>query len=371
MSVLDDVLRMFGTNRVRLRWKWEAMRRKAREGVNAAAPRPMYEHKACPRCGNILDKSERVCPTCGAPQRGPVWDKVRRATRAFVPEGAFSATGIVFAINFLVFAAMLAVEGAGALGVPEVETLDRFGAWTVGTVQAGEAWRLLTANFVHIGALHILMNSMALAQVAPVVEFAYGRQRFFALYVFSGVGGMASSYAWRLYTGENPIVAGASASIFGMIGVAATYFFLARRRDLGGIFVRWAVTALVLSFLLPADNMAHFGGLVFGALGALALGTGRPLRALGARVWSAVEIALLLAVAGSFGLAWRARSEGWRVSAYVQSLEKDGVCAGEECARMEERLRECMADTGIRLEPGVTEDQLQQLWTCIEQKGWR
>lgn len=372
MSLLDDLLRLFGTNRVRMRWQWEVARKRIAQrwgGAKNQARAVAYEHKTCAQCGALADRAEKVCARCGAALQ-PQWvHRARRLLSMVLPAGAFSAAGMMIGLNVAVFALMVARSGWATLGVPEVETLARFGAWTVGTVRGGEWWRLVTSNFVHVGALHLLMNTIALVQVAPLVEYAYGRQRFVALYLFSGVGGMATSYLYRQWTGENPIVAGASAAIFGLIGAAAVWSFLSGRRDIAGVFVRWAVIALLLSFLIPADNAAHAGGLASGALGAFLLGRGRALGPAASRAWSAVEILLLLGVFASFALAWRAPGlESRRLDAIMDELRSHpGLCesAGDPgCERLREGLEACVAETGLVLGPSIAQADWQRLLSC-------
>lgn len=134
------------------------------------------------------------------------------------------------------------------------------------TVQEGVAqggyYRLLTSTFLHFGVIHIALNMYALYLVGPELERALGRLRFAVLYLLSGLGGAALSYALGP---ENEIAAGASGAVFGLF---AAFWVLERRRgrDASGVTVMIGLN-LVISFTVPnIDWRGHIGGLVAGAL---------------------------------------------------------------------------------------------------------
>jgi rhomboid protease GluP len=89
--------------------------------------------------------------------------------------------------------------------------------------------------------------------------------------------------------------AGASGAIFGLIGAA---LMLSRRGSgrlashIRGYVVQWAIYGLVMGFVLHADNVAHIGGLVSGALFARFVNPDRVPR----RGWLAIEGACLAVV---------------------------------------------------------------------------
>ena len=135
-----------------------------------------------------------------------------------------------------------------------------------GGIASGEFWRLLTADFLHYGLIHLAFNMYALWILGRECERLLGRGRFLALYLFAGVGGSVAVY---LFSPLNEASAGASASIFGLLG--AMFFFLRRlRADPRGL-----VFLIVLNFSLGfvVANISiwgHIGGFVIGAaVGAL------------------------------------------------------------------------------------------------------
>lgn len=134
-------------------------------------------------------------------------------------------------------------------------------------VADGEYYRLLTSAFLHSGVLHLVLNMYALYLFGPQLEAAFGRWRFGALYLVAALGGSAASY---LFSAPNQASLGASGAVFGLLGA---YLVVARRlrRDTRPVLVLLAIN-LGYGFLVPRiDWRAHLGGLVAGALVAVAM----------------------------------------------------------------------------------------------------
>ncbi|MDA1257318.1 MAG: rhomboid family intramembrane serine protease [Chloroflexi bacterium] len=174
----------------------------------------------------------------------------------------------VLAINVVYF---LVLEAAG--GSESVEVLIDYGAKYGPGIADGEYWRLILPVFMHIGAFHLIANSIGLLVFGGIVERSYGWRAFLAIYLTAGVAGNVASYA------AGPTVgAGASGAIFGMLGAFAVYLYFNRtllgssaRGSLGGLAF---IIAINIGFGLTTtgvDNWAHFGGLVAGGLLALRL----------------------------------------------------------------------------------------------------
>ncbi len=151
-------------------------------------------------------------------------------------------------------------------GSTDTEVLVRMGAKVTALIANGEAWRLFTAMFLHIGFLHLALNGYALIAIGTELERVVGWQRFLVVYLLSGLLGSLASYAF-----SPSLSAGASGAIFGLIGALAA-FFLLHRQQLGTWGQRrlaniafLIVANIVLGFSQPSiDNMAHLGGLVAG-----------------------------------------------------------------------------------------------------------
>ena len=134
-------------------------------------------------------------------------------------------------------------------------------------VAQGQYYRLLTSMFLHFGIIHIALNMYCLYLIGPTLERAVGRVRFAALYLVSGLGGAAASYALG---SANEQAAGASGAVFGLF---AALFVLQRRRggDVSGIAVTIGLNLVLGLTSSSIDIRAHLGGLAAGAAVAGAL----------------------------------------------------------------------------------------------------
>gem|GEM_PF-779810 len=191
-------------------------------------------------------------------------------------------------LNVVLFACM---EWFGSS--TDAETLIRFGAKENGRILQGEGWRLLTAMFLHVGPVHLLVNTVALLYVGGVVERIFGHWRFLTVYTAAGVSGSAASF---LFTPA--LSAGASGAIFGLMG--ALLYFGSRRprlflRTIGRGVLFYLFLNLLLGMVLPSvDHYGHLGGLVGGILVAGAVGLPGEIRR-PARLVFAVGWGLLVA----------------------------------------------------------------------------
>ena len=130
-------------------------------------------------------------------------------------------------------------------------------------VDLGEAWRLVTAAFLHIGPLHLVLNMLGLLIFGSELERGLGRWRFAALYAVSVLGGAAAIQLFGDYARQ---VAGASTAIYGLLGALAV-LMLFRRQDVRGILTLLAIN-VVVSFFPGVSLLGHLGGLVAGAAAA-------------------------------------------------------------------------------------------------------
>ncbi|HAQ06282.1 MAG TPA: rhomboid family intramembrane serine protease, partial [Bacillus bacterium] len=174
---------------------------------------------------------------------------------------------IFMAIQIIVF---LIMEATG--GSTDTSTLIKFGAKFNPLILGGEWWRFFTPIFIHIGLLHLFMNTLALYYLGMMVERLYGNIRFLIIYIVAGFGGTLASFII-----SPNLSAGASGAIFGCFG-ALLYFGVVNPRlfwrTLGlNIFVVLGIN-LAFGFTIPGiDNAGHIGGLAggFAAAGILHL----------------------------------------------------------------------------------------------------
>ncbi|MED5050837.1 rhomboid family intramembrane serine protease [Anoxybacillus rupiensis] len=172
---------------------------------------------------------------------------------------------IVYALIAIQVLMFLFLEWKG--GSTNSAVLIQYGAKFNPLIQSGEWWRLITPVFLHIGFLHLLMNTMALYYLGIVVERLYGSWRFLFIYLLAGFFGTVGSF---LFTSS--ISAGASGAIFGLFG-ALLYFGTVYRhlffQTMGANIIGLIVLNLGLGLLIPGiDNAGHIGGLIGGFLAA-------------------------------------------------------------------------------------------------------
>jgi rhomboid protease GluP len=144
------------------------------------------------------------------------------------------------------------------------------GALVPALVAQGRAWLLFTSMFLHAGFVHLALNMLSLYFLGSFVEVAFGRGRFLALYLTSGLaGGLA-----YLYFGDfGGSVVGASGAIFGLLGGVLGYSlrrgtFSWQNPLIRQLLILTALNLYVGFSVSNISNTAHIGGL----LGGLAFG---------------------------------------------------------------------------------------------------
>lgn len=183
-------------------------------------------------------------------------------------------TYILMGVNIVVFLAMTvfgALNGLGLSGSQDSRVLLIFGAMHNQLIAQGDYYRLLTSMFLHIGLIHLLFNTYALFILGQDVERLYGAGRFLLIYFLGGLGGSLASFV--LSANPRGVSAGASGAIFALIGASIAYFYLHRQTfgprgqaQLRSLLMLAGIN-LVFGFTIPfINNLAHMGGLVFGAL---------------------------------------------------------------------------------------------------------
>ena len=189
----------------------------------------------------------------------------RTATRSLAASARNAyVTQVLIAINVIVYVVTV-VQGTG-LNTPGGSVFTK-GLLYGPFVERGDWWRLITSAFLHANLLHLAFNMLALWWFGAPVELFLGRVRFLLLYFVSGLAGAAGAL---LVTPHSPTV-GASGAIFGILG-AALVLERQRRYVLGGSALTIIVINLIFTFTVSGISVGgHFGGLVGGGLGMLAL----------------------------------------------------------------------------------------------------
>lgn len=175
-------------------------------------------------------------------------------------------TPVLIGLNIAVFVAM-AINGISIMD-PTIDGLLRWGADFGPLTTHGQWWRLITAAFVHIGIIHILMNMYILFSIGMFVERLFGNLGYTVLYLLAGIGGNLVSLAWHPMT----VAAGASGAIFGVYG-GLMGFLLVQRNAIpsGRVAPLFKGAAIFLGYNLiygatksNIDMGAHLGGFATG-----------------------------------------------------------------------------------------------------------
>ncbi len=236
---------------------------------------------ACPGCRNLVRRGQEFCPFC-ARRLGPASGVRARLARAFSSPDSMTR----FLLGMMAAGFMLQIvadfllpeqfrdRGRGFLGAfmgANTLTYIRMGSNFQFLVAAyHEYWRWVTYCFLHIGVLHILFNSWAMWDLGRLAEQLWGKRQLFATFILTGVAGGAVSFAWNVYVFGRPAnSAGASGAICGILGLLLGAYYKNRYHVgefLGSQLIRWAVMILVFGLVVGADNGAHVGGMLSGAV---------------------------------------------------------------------------------------------------------
>jgi rhomboid protease GluP len=252
----------------------------------------------CQACRGLIDSSARTCPLCGR-------DSIQQALPSAESPHFFSR--LILTINLVLFTLMVLVGARSKGGVESIISgpssgvfLD-FGGRYPSAIAHGQWWRIITANFLHIGIVHMFFNSLVLYQIGPHVEEAFGSQKFIFLYLAAGIISNVAASLFGIYG------AGASGAIFALLGAMAVYGY-----RMGGVQGRilmrqmlvWAAVGILIGFVpgLNLDNVSHISGFAVGCGLAFILRLESPSTDRAVKVWNATAIACAALIALSFAM---------------------------------------------------------------------
>jgi rhomboid protease GluP len=271
-----------GLNRVRVRWKLEALRKRwnaTRFRAGEQAQHIAYQHKLCPACGRLNDGTAETCLRCGRPLGARTWHVLHRVG-LIIPQ-AMSVSSLLGTAMVIAFGRMLlgAGPGEGLLSF-DVATLLRFGGnWSPAVFGGYELWRLGTSIFLHAGLWHLGFNLLALSQIGPPIEEIFGRGRMLLFFMVTGLlaalgsaavgGGLSWVMTGTFLIGAHGVSIGASGAIMGLTGLAAGW---GQRdgtrigRDMRNQMLKWCAYTILFGLFIGADNAAHVVGFVTGGI---------------------------------------------------------------------------------------------------------
>ncbi|ADJ42600.1 hypothetical protein AMES_0779 [Amycolatopsis mediterranei S699] len=148
-----------------------------------------------------------------------------------------------------VFAVTLACGIAQLVHPPLYDAVVRDAA----RIDAGAWYRLVTGMFFQDGwTFGLTSNLLWLAFFGAVAERVFGRARWLLLYFGCGLFGQFMSYVWL-----NPVGAGNSMCVVGLIGGLAAVVMVASRRYGVVLPVQFRVIAFAAPVLAVVDTLAH------------------------------------------------------------------------------------------------------------------
>lgn len=178
---------------------------------------------------------------------------------------------VVILLTLLVVFLIEVMQG----GSENAYVLVKMGAMNnLAVVGQNQWWRLFTAQFLHIGIMHLASNAVMIYYIGTYIEPLLGHWRFLLLYLSAGVGGNLLSLALG---SDSSLSAGASTALFGLFG-AMTAVAVKNRANpvisyLGKQAFWLAVINIVFDLFSPnIDIQGHIGGLAVGFLFAIILG---------------------------------------------------------------------------------------------------
>ncbi len=211
----------------------------------------------CPECAGERTKVKTIRNTVRRPELTLALIAIN--VIAFLAEGNFSITGSPSGSVYEKGALFGSIEGIPTLGVAH-----------------GQWWRIVTGGFLHENLIHIGFNMYVLYVLGVMLEPALGRLRFGLIYAVSLLTGSLGA----LIVSPHAVTVGASGAVFGVMGAAAVEMRARQipimQSGVGGLIL----INLVISFTLPGISWGgHVGGLIGGALAALAFQASARVRA--------------------------------------------------------------------------------------------
>ena len=130
---------------------------------------------------------------------------------------------------------------------------------------AGEWWRVITSQYLHVYFPHLVFNMAALLLLGAALERTFGSLRFAMLYVLSGSVGQVVG----IVAAPTLVSSGASQAVMGVAGATATAFL---REGATGVIL-FVVLLGVIGIQVGLDIMAahtvkagHWSGLSAGVV---------------------------------------------------------------------------------------------------------
>jgi membrane associated rhomboid family serine protease len=299
------------------------------------------------RNGEVPRRQEPSQPRSREVRGGTAWERGEAIRDVFLnPPNPIVTKSLLFT-NVLVFAAgcylamshkidvNLFLQGGddkGRLPIQIGRLLHATGALSPEDIALGGwGWmRLLTSAFVHIGLIHLLVNSVSLYILGRVAEPMFGHGRYLLLYLIAAISGGCGALMTNIGIG-----AGASGAICGLLGAITVWFLLNRSymppelasRGLRSIMLN-AILLVVISMVPGISWSGHLGGAIAGAAAAVLLHYQR--YGAGLVRWLALAALPLIPVASAAAMMHTLRTSPLWAQAQMELREQRILEAGKE-----------------------------------------
>ena len=231
--------------------------------------------RSCTRCGRPACPSCLVhaavgahCVSCVKAAQPTIKDRVRLTSRS----DTLLISKALIVVNAAVF--LLSLRGGnGQTGLSGSQSqADHWGLFAP-YIKSGDWYRLITAGFVHAGAIHLAFNSLAIYRLGQALEGSIGRVRYLGIFLVSVLGGSVGA----LIASPNVFTVGASGGAFGLMGAGAWAMKMRGYKFNQTGFGQVIVMNLIITFAIPGISAGgHVGGLLGGvAAAAIVLPPGR------------------------------------------------------------------------------------------------
>ncbi|MGL4973167.1 MAG: rhomboid family intramembrane serine protease [Culicoidibacterales bacterium] len=176
--------------------------------------------------------------------------------------------------GLIVLCGLIFIVMTFAGGSESIYVLLEFGAMQNQLVANGEIWRLITANFLHIGFFHLLMNMVIYYQFGNLLESVLKAWQYVCVLIIAMFTTTAATY---LFGADNGLSAGWSGVLFGVMGafIVLSYAFPQQFRNYSKqVILPILGVNILIGFIDSSINwLGHFGGFFGGflAMGIIAI----------------------------------------------------------------------------------------------------
>lgn len=247
----------------------------------------------CPSCGRLVGVRDARCFGCGRWNPG-LWGFAPLLGKLGQDFGflqlVIGGCVLLYAATLLASPQQIGTASFLSFLSPGLDALLRFGmTGAVPVFVSGRWWTVLSATWLHGGALHIFFNLLVVRQLVPGMSELFGTGRLVIVYTLSGAAGFLLTSVVAVvpfvpgFLSGAPYTVGASASLFGLFGALLLYGHRTGRRVIAPQTLQFLAIWVIFGFLsggfgaaVRFDNWAHLGGFGGGYLVAGWLDPQRP-----------------------------------------------------------------------------------------------